>query len=133
MQMSECPVTCRVGIVIVEDEKALVRLYERTLAKNGIAICFIAYDGLEAVKKYMECTPPPHAIIMDYRLPIMNGIEATKEILKFDPQVKVVFLSADMDVKEEAMRAGAFMFLLKPVSLDILVDSVKRAIGKVPA
>lgn len=131
--MTDCPAECRIGIAIVEDEKALVRLYERALAKNDIVVCFVAYDGLEAVKRYIECTPPPHAVIMDYRLPIMNGIEATKELLKFDPAVRVVFLSADVGVEEGAMRAGAFVFLKKPANLKDIIGAVRRAIGMVPA
>lgn len=130
--MNECPSTCRVGIAIVEDEKTLVRLYERAFAKHGITICFVAYDGLEAVKKYVECTPKPHVVIMDYRLPIMNGIEATREILKFDPDIRVIFLSADIGVKEDAMNAGAFIFLKKPASLNVIINSVKQAMGEAP-
>lgn len=131
--MKECPEVCRVGIAIVEDEKALVKVYERAFARNGILICFIAYDGLEAVKKYIECAPRPHVVIMDYRLPIMSGIEATREILKIDPEVRIIFLSADVGVEKEAMQAGAFAFLKKPVSLSVIIDTVNRAMGKLPA
>jgi two-component system chemotaxis response regulator CheY len=131
--MKECPEVCRVGIAIVEDEKALVKVYERAFARKGILICFIAYDGLEAVKKYIECAPRPHVVIMDYRLPIMSGIEATREILKIDPEVRIIFLSADVGVEKEAMQAGAFAFLKKPVSLSVIIDTVNRAMGKLPA
>ncbi len=131
--MNECINSCRVGIAIVEDEKALIRIYEKVFARNGIVICFIAYDGMEAVKKYLECTPRPHAVIMDYRLPIMNGIEAMSEILKIDPEARVIFLSADVGVEREAMQAGAFVFLRKPASIKDIVDAVNRAIGTVPA
>ena len=127
--MNQCPPTCRVGIAIVEDEKDIVKLYERAFKRNNISICFIAFDGLEAVKKYIECTPKPHAILMDYRLPIMNGIEATKELKKFDSDIKVIFLSADIVVREEAIQAGASVFLKKPASIKEIVDAVKSAIN----
>ena len=129
--MRECQPMCRVGIAIVEDEKTLVKLYERAFAKHNITICFVAYDGLEAVKKYIECTPKPHVVIMDYRLPVMNGIEATKELLAFDPDISVIFLSADIGVKDEALKAGARVFLKKPASLNVIVGAVKQAMGKV--
>ncbi len=125
--MNEGPGTCRVGIAIVEDEKALVRIYEKVFARNGIVVCFVAYDGLEAVKKYIRCMPRPHVIIMDYRLPVMNGIEATKEILKIDPESRVIFLSADANVEKEAMQSGAFVFLKKPASISLIVGAVERA------
>lgn len=126
--MSEMKNVCRVGIAIVEDEKDLVKVYERLFARKGIQICFVAYDGIEAVKKYLACTPKPHAILMDYRLPIMNGIEATKEILKIDPDARIVFLSADAGVKDEAMQAGAYKFLLKPASLIDIIKAVTTAV-----
>ncbi|WP_424356970.1 response regulator [Methanocella sp. MCL-LM] len=131
--MNECSPACRVGIAIVEDEKELVKVYEKAFSRKGIQICFIAYDGIEAVKKYIECTPRPHAILMDYRLPIMNGIDASREILKLDPEARIIFLSADVAVRDEAISAGAYAFLKKPASLKDIVDTVKKATGAIPA
>jgi DNA-binding NtrC family response regulator len=131
--MTECSDKCNVGLAIVEDEKDLVKVYQRIFMRRGIKICYVAYDGMEAVKKYIGCTPKPHVIIMDYRLPLMNGIEVTKEILKMDPDAKVVFLSADADVNEEAMAAGAFIFLKKPASIKEIVGAVERGFGREPA
>ena len=127
--MNDIEKSCRVGIAIVEDEKDLVKAYERLFAKKGIQICFVAYDGVEAVKKYLQCSPKPHVVIMDYRLPIMNGIEATKEILKIDSKARIIFLSADVNMKEEALQAGAFTFLKKPVSIKDIVGAVQTATG----
>jgi two-component system, chemotaxis family, chemotaxis protein CheY len=118
---------CRVGIVIVEDEKDIVKMYLKAFAKKGIGICFVSFDGLDAVKRYMECDPKPQTVVMDYRLPVMDGIDATKEILKTDPDARIIFLSADLGVKEEAMNAGAFTFLKKPVSLNDITSAVKSA------
>lgn len=123
--MSECKERCNVGIAIVEDEKELVKLYQRIFAQKGFVICFVAYDGLEAIKKYIECIPKPHVIIMDNRLPLMNGIDTTKEILKIDPDAKIIFLSADINVKNEAMKAGAFVFLKKPASIADITNAVE--------
>ena len=119
---------CRVGIAVVEDEKDLVKIYTKAFEKKGIKICYVAFDGLDAVKKYIECMPKPHTIIMDYRIPLMNGIDATKEILRIDSNAKIIFLSADNSVREEAMRAGAFLFLQKPVSIKTITDAVEGAI-----
>ncbi len=128
--MTECDPGCRVGIAVVEDEKGLVKLYQKVFDKKGIKICFIAFDGLEAVKKFIECLPKPHVILMDYRLPIMDGIAATKDILKMDPDVKIIFLSADVGIKEEALRAGAFMFLKKPVGIIDISKAVETAFSE---
>ena len=116
------------GIAIVEDEKDLVRVYVRLFQKRGIPVCFIAYDGNEAILKFIACSPKPHIVIMDYRLPTLNGIEVTKRILEIDPDTKILFLSADASVKEEALRCGAFIFLAKPVSLKVITDAVDTVI-----
>jgi two-component system chemotaxis response regulator CheY len=118
------------GIAIVEDEKDLVRLYVRLFEKRGIPVCFIAYDGNEAILKFIECSRKPHIVIMDYRLPTMNGIEVTKKILEIDPDTNIIFLSADISVKEEALRVGAYIFLAKPVSLKSITDAVDSVINK---
>lgn len=131
--MTECPAVCRVGIAIVEDEKDLVKVYQKAFARKGIEICFVAFDGIEAVRLYVACSPKPHSVLMDYRMPIMNGIDAMKEILKIDPEARVIFLSADIAVREEAMKAGAFTFLKKPASLKDILDAVQRALGRMPA
>ena len=128
-----CPEECRVGIAIVEDEKDLVDVYRRVFARRNIIVCFVAFDGREALKKFIECTPKPHVILMDHRLPGMSGLEVTVEILKLDPAAKVVFLSADVGVMDVALKAGAVAFLKKPASLKEIVGTVEGAIaGNLP-
>ena len=128
--MKECEPSGGVGIAIVEDEKDLAKVYEKIFSKRGVHICFVAHDGFEAVKKFIDCTPKPHVVLMDYRLPVMNGIEATREILKIDPDTRIIFLSADAGARDEAMRAGAIIFLKKPASIKDIVGAVERAFGK---
>jgi two-component system, chemotaxis family, chemotaxis protein CheY len=124
-----CPDGCRVGIAIVEDEKDLVDVYKRVFARRNIIVCFVAFDGREALKKFIECAPKPHVILMDHRLPGMPGIEVTEEMLKLDPEAKVVFLSADVGVMDLALKAGAVAFLKKPASLKDIVGTVEAAIA----
>lgn len=120
----------RIGIAIVEDEKDLVKLYVKIFKRKNICVCFVAFDGREAVGKFIESLPKPRVILMDYRLPIMNGLEATKEILRLDPNSHVIFLSADVNVMDEAIKAGAKTFLKKPASLNDITDSVENALGR---
>ncbi len=128
--MKKCEPSYGVGLAIVEDEKDLVKVYEMIFQKKGILVCFVAYDGLEAVRKFIECTPKPHVMLMDYRLPVMNGVEATKEILKIDPDTRIIFLSADAGARDEAMRAGAFAFLKKPAGIKEIVGAAEEAFGE---
>ncbi len=116
------------GIAIVEDEKDLVQVYIRLFQKRGIPVCFVAYDGNEATLRFIASTPKPHIVIMDYRLPTMNGIEVSRKILEIDPDTKIIFLSADVSVKEEALQAGAYTFLAKPASIHEITKAVDAII-----
>ena len=61
-------------------------------------------------------------------MPEMTGREASKLILQTDNRVKIIFLSADASVKEEAISIGAFLFIGKIFTIDELIDDIHRAI-----
>jgi DNA-binding NtrC family response regulator len=120
---------CQMCTAIVEDETALIQIYEKAFARKGIQICFVAEDGLEAVEKFSRCAVKPCVVLMDNRLPHMNGIDVAKEILKAEPGTRIIFLSGDADIKDEALKAGAFQFLKKPTSLRDIMGSIQDAMG----
>ncbi len=62
---------------------------------------------------------------MDHRMPVMNGIDAMIEILGSDKNVKIIFASADLTVKEKAISLGATAFLNKPFNIEELVTILK--------
>jgi DNA-binding NtrC family response regulator len=93
---------------------------------KGIPVCFTAYEGRDAVRKFKEHNPKPQIVFMDYRLPTINGIETMKEMLKVDGETKFIFISADASVQEEALKAGAVMFLVKPVTMKDVIDAVEK-------
>ena len=118
------------GIAVVDDEKDLTDLIARMLELSGIPVSFKAYDGPEAVKKLRECNPKPQVVIMDYRLPATTGVEVMKEMQRMDKGLKFIFLSADSGAKDEAIQAGADLFLAKPTSMKGLVDAIYRVSGR---
>lgn len=120
------------GIAIVEDEKELVKVYIRLFERRGIPVCFVSYDGNEAILKFIACTAKPHIVIMDYRLPTINGIDVSRKILEIDPDSKIIFLSADVSVKEEALSTGAFAFLKKPASIKDITNAIDTVIRTFP-
>jgi len=113
------------GVAIVDDERALVEIYQKLLEMRGIPVCFVAYDGADALRRIKEHNPGPEIILMDYRMPIMDGIEAMRRIFKVAPGVKVIFISADGSVQEAAIEAGAAMFLQKPASIKEILSAVE--------
>ncbi len=90
----------------------------------------IASNGDEAIQMYKDFTEKPDIVILDYRMPIKNGIDALKEILQIDKDSKVIFASADRSIKQEVFNFGAMGFLDKPFSQKKLMATVDKIINR---
>ncbi|MEU2623619.1 response regulator transcription factor [Streptomyces sp. NPDC007157] len=113
--------------VVIADDQQMVRQGFTVLlnAQPGIEVVGQAVDGLEAVAKVAELTPD--VVLMDIRMPELDGIEATRRIVGERPGIKVLVLTT-FDLDEyvyEALRAGASGFLLKDASADQLAEAVR--------
>ena len=115
-------------VLIVDDEPSLQIFYKEILIMRGFEVAGIANNGIEAVSMFKSFSNKPKVILMDQRMPEMSGIEASKIILQTDKRVKIIFISADASVKEEAISIGAFLFIDKIFTIDELIDAVNRAI-----
>jgi len=112
------------SIAIVDDEKDLVDVYTRLFRLKKMTVCFVAGNGVEAVDSYRQSRVKPDIVIMDNRMPLMNGLDAMKAIIAIDCKVKFIFLSADASVREQATDMGA-VFLKKPASLQELMRTIE--------
>jgi DNA-binding NarL/FixJ family response regulator len=114
--------------VLVVDDQELVRAgFRMILERNGIDVVGEAADGVDAVRLAAELDPD--VVLMDVRMPRMDGIEATRQIVARRPVTRVVALTT-FDLDEyvyEAVRAGASGFLLK----DIPPSDLAHAVGVV--
>jgi two-component system chemotaxis response regulator CheY len=102
------------------------------LEYKGFNVIDCAKDGNEAVNKYLKFKIKPDLIIMDYQMPYKNGIEATKEILKINGKMKIILISGDCSIKNEALNAGVISFKKKPFSLQELYSSLSIIISYKP-
>lgn len=118
---------------IVEDERDLSRMYQMILGKMKVPISFVAGTGLDAIIEFRACTVKPRVVLMDNRLPKMSGVEATRAILSMAPDTRIIFLSADSGAKDEAIAAGATLFLSKPARVSDIIDAVESARAMCPA
>jgi len=110
-------------VFVVDDEDFIRELYRDFFESKGVTV-FSARNGEEAVKQFQEMKNKPDAIIMDHRMPGKDGIETTKEILRIDPTVPIIFSSADESVREKALEAGAVSFWAKPFPVGLLVNAM---------
>ncbi|MEY9888705.1 DNA-binding NarL/FixJ family response regulator [Catenulispora sp. MAP12-49] len=112
--------------VLIADDQALVRTgFRLILTANGIDVAGEASDGLEAVAAAAELKPD--VVLMDIRMPNLDGLEAARRILAADPAIRILMLTTfDLDkYVYEALAAGASGFLLKDVTPEHLVASVR--------
>ena len=92
-----------------------------------IAVCGIAYDGVQAVD--MARALRPDVILMDVRMPEMNGVAATKRIKESFPDIKIIILTTfdDSDYILSGINNGASGYLLKDIGSAALIDAIKNA------
>jgi len=117
-------------VMVVDDDKSIIEMF-KDVFKDAIRgeVVSTAGNGGEAVTKYASLKPCPDVVLMDERMPGMSGLAATKKILEMDSSAKIVFVSADWAVKQEAMNAGARCFIQKPFRIDELKACLDRALN----
>ena len=113
--------------VLIADDQALMRGGFRMIldAQDDIEVVGEAIDGRDAVEQYRRTAPD--VVVMDVRMPAMDGIEATRRLTAADPPARVLILTT-FDLDEyvyEALRAGASGFLLKDRPPEELVAAVR--------
>jgi len=122
-------------MLVVEDEEPIQELIKEYLAPLKIEI-YQAYSGEEGVEKYKELMKKgkkPDIVIMDLKLPGIDGVEATKRILAVDPDANVYGFTAYFGTEwaRELEKAGAKGVIARPVGFDGFRDIVKEILGKI--
>ncbi len=114
--------TCCIGIV--DDDREIIRTYEKILMRRGLDVCLVAYDGSDAVRLFHELDRKPRIIIMDERMAVMSGTEAARELSHEEPRPAIILISADANAREEAFRSGAKVFLTKPIPIKVIMEAI---------
>ncbi len=114
----------KANLLIVEDDSFIRKLYKEILKdidKINLSELETAENAIEYIKQ-----SKPDIVIMDYRLPGMNGLEATKQIIMAHPDTIVLVVSGDerSSLEEEMLEVGAISFLKKPVRGKLLYFTI---------
>jgi CheY-like chemotaxis protein len=120
----------KLQILIVDDDTGLTEFLSVLFRTEGWDAT-VAQNGIEGVQLASERRYD--VILMDYLMPRMDGVEATKRIITADPQAKVIFITGMAYGREaqDAIQAGAKLFLEKPICVQSLLDEIiKLADGK---
>ncbi len=119
----------RYSIFIVDDEKDLAEAVALCLAPHyDVRVFGKARDALEAMKG-----DPPDLVLLDIRMPVMDGIEALERIRHQSPGVLVIMVTAFEETRTvvKAMRLGAHDYVVKPIQMDLLDLVVKKALESI--
>lgn len=117
-----------IKVLLVDDQQILAEGIKSVLeTSKSIKVIGIALDGAQAVEKCAELKPD--VVLMDIRMPNMNGVVATKRIKETDDKIKIIILTTfdDSDYILSAINNGASGYLLKDIGSTALIDAVKNA------
>jgi len=115
-------------VLIVDDAVFMRMMVKDILQKNGFEVVGEAENGLIGVEQYKETNPD--IVTMDITMPEMNGIEATREIKKYDPNAKVIMCSAmgQQAMVMDAIKEGAIDFIVKPFNAERVLEALGKAL-----
>ncbi len=113
---------------IIDDEPSIHIIYEKIFARYGHTVVGKAYDGDEAIKIFETLKEKPQVVIMDHRMPALNGIQTTQILLKHYPDLIIIFVSADVSVRHSSVDSGAMLFIEKPFEFSDLMQSIDKLV-----
>ena len=118
------------NVLLVDDEVPFVETMTKRLTKRDLRITS-AFNGQEALDK-LEEDRSVEVVILDVKMPGMDGSETLKEIKRRYPLVEVIMLTGHATVESgiDGMKLGAFDYLMKPCDMDQLISKVKEAAAK---
>ena len=116
-------------ILVIDDEKEVRASVCLILGRSGFAT-IEAPNGEEGIKVFQK--DRPDAVLLDLKMPGMGGIECLQELKKIDPDVPVIIVTGHGDVPTavEAIKLGAYDFILKPPDFNRLIVLLRRAVEK---
>jgi DNA-binding response OmpR family regulator len=110
-------------VLVVDDEPDAVELLQEFLTAKGYAV-LTASNGEDALRKLKE--ERPHLILLDIRMPKMNGIEVLRRVREIDHEVGVIMVTAvhEEETGRQALKLGAFDYITKPLDFQYLERSL---------
>jgi putative two-component system response regulator len=116
-------------ILVVDDEKEVRESLKLFLEEEQFTVQ-VANDGEDALMKVSDFQP--HCVLLDIRMPYLNGVEALKMIKHRQPNTEIIMVSAinNVQMAEECLKNGAFGYLSKPIDLKKLLTEIKACLDQ---
>ncbi|HPT69025.1 MAG TPA: response regulator [Syntrophomonas sp.] len=116
-------------VLIVDDADFMRMMIKDILMKNGYEIAGEATDGNSALQKYKEIAPD--LVTMDITMPEMDGVDTVKAIIEYDPNAKIIMVSAigQQAIVIDAIQAGAKDFIVKPFIPERVLEAITKVLS----
>jgi len=114
-------------VLCVDDDLSLLRLYQDELSEEGYKV-ILAKDGKEALAKFEK--EKPQVVVIDIRMPVMDGIEALTAMMGKDRQVPVILNTAYPQYRDNFMTWGAEAYVIKSSDLTELKKKIREVLNK---
>ena len=117
-------------VFVVDDDESVCKALKRLMKSAGIKA-----RSLSSAEDFLNqgCHNVPGCLILDVRMPGMNGLELQEKVVKSGSTMPIIFMSAheDAPAREQAMKAGAIAFLQKPFEDQILIEKVNSVLSRI--
>ena len=117
----------KISVLVVDDETRFALNLVKILSRRGIE-ADAAFDGFQALEK-VKSQAMFDVVVLDVKMPVLDGIETLAELKKIAPDTEVIMLTghATLDSGIQAMRMGAYDYLMKPCDIEDLIEKIKEA------
>lgn len=119
----------KIKLMLVDDEERFLSTTKKLLEKRGYDV-ITSSSGSEALEKLHSHTV--HVVILDVKMPGMDGMETLKEIKRLHPLTEVIMLTGHATVESavDGMKTGAIDYLMKPCDIEELIERASQAFDK---
>jgi two-component system response regulator CpxR len=112
-----------VKILVADDDIQICQLLKDILIEKGFEV-IDAYNGLEAINLYNDVEIKPDVLVLDYRMPIKNGLEVSLEIRQQDPAIRIIMISGDATLNHHLLFNNNIIYRTKPVRISDLINTI---------
>jgi len=119
-------------VLVVDDSMFVTKQIGQILTSEGFEVVGTAGDGEAGVEKYKELFPNVDLVTMDITMPKMDGVTALEKIVEFDPEARVIMVSAlgKQDLVKDALIKGAKNYIVKPLDREKVLERVLMSLKK---
>ena len=113
------------SVIVIDDDKDIVRLFSEFLEENGISVIGKGYNGKDAISLFKE--KKPDVSLIDIMMPDGSGFYAIKKIKEIDPNAKIIAVTADMTSStEKKLKKLSIPIIYKPFNIENVISIIRN-------